>query len=76
MYINIPLPPKRCTECGAIEQTEEIRRSSGRGATSVILRCTECGHEKCVATETVGTYPDDGTFVVYNMPPKPEYDDF
>ena len=70
MYIKLPCPDKKCSKCGAINQTESVRRGDGLGKTLIITRCTVCGHEKVEAEESI--YPATGETIYqrYNVEKK------
>ncbi len=76
MYINLPTPDQKCSKCGAINQTEVVRRQKRYGKTSVILRCVVCGHEKVTAEESYYPTGTDKDYTVYSTPIRPDVEEF
>lgn len=70
MYINLPLPDKKCSQCGAINNIEYITRGY-----KYYVRCYSCGHEKLFSTITTAP-TDDSTYSVYTVKPPPEFEEF
>jgi len=76
MYILSLTPDKKCSKCGAINQTESIRNNKGFGRTTVVLRCTICGHEKKESEENYYHVGTDTGYHIYSIPVRPEIEEF
>ena len=77
MYIQLPQPKQKCSECGAIDQTELVTRSMGYGkGIKTFRRCMKCGHERLVSTTTYGSTGDDNKEYIYTMPKPDDVEEF
>lgn len=52
MTLYTPYVRIECSSCHAADQTETIHRDTTAGS-ELVLRCTQCGHEKVISTITV-----------------------
>lgn len=73
MYIKLPESDKKCSKCGAINQTERTERGEFPNLT-VYLVCTVCGHRKIISKTT--SFSDSGYFHVYNLDERPKVEEF
>lgn len=68
MYIQLPEPDQKCSECGAVNQHEYVSTRNKR-----VIRCTKCNHEK-VLWEMHYTESKKPTY--YNCTDKPKIVEF
>ena len=74
MYMQLPEPDRKCSKCGAINQTEVVINDRGFAGRKTYLRCTICGHKKLISEETY--YPETGDIHVYNLKERPKVEEF
>ena len=74
MYMQLPEPDKRCSQCGTVNQTEVVIKDRGFAGRKTYLRCIICGHKKLIREET--HYPETTDYHVYNLRDRPKVEEF
>lgn len=77
MYITLPQLKKRCSQCGAIGETETVTCEDTVASITYII-CVKCGHKKEIS-RTTWYIPNTGTdsnYYTFTIPQQPEYEDF
>jgi len=78
MYIQLPIPDKKCSQCGAINQYEHVIKDMGFAGKKTYIQCSVCGHRKLMSILT--TYPEGdmvrGIYPIYELKEPPKVEEF
>jgi len=76
MYIQLPSPDKKCSKCGAINQTEIVTKDKGFGVIKTYIQCSICGHRKLISTTTSCSEGVCGDYKAYELKEQPKVEEF